>query len=162
MKIGVLSDTHIPIRAQDLSKEVYALLEKVDLILHAGDLVHLGVLERLKQYAPVRAVYGNMDYPEVRNVLPKRDIIECGGFRIGLFHGYGLPNNLLEKAKAEFNEEVNTVVFGHSHIPVNETINGVLFFNPGSPTDDVFSPYKSIGLLEVNEKIIGQIIKLKS
>ena len=62
--------------------------------------------------------------------------------------------------KGEF-EDVDVIVFGHSHTPLNEVEEGVLFFNPGSPTDKVFAPYNSIGILHVDKKIKGEIIRLE-
>ncbi|MFC1594488.1 metallophosphoesterase family protein [Candidatus Omnitrophota bacterium] len=162
MKIGVISDTHIPTQAQDIAPEVYEAFSGVDLILHAGDLVQLSVLESLKNIAPVRAVYGNMDTPAVRAVLPVKDIIQCENFTIGLMHGYGSAHNLEEKVASEFQEKVDVIVFGHSHKAVNETRGWILYFNPGSPTDDTFAEFKSFGILEIEKKITGQIIKIES
>jgi len=160
MKIGVLSDTHIPRAAADIPKRIYEEFKDVDLILHAGDLVELDILEKLKKIAPVRAVHGNMDSKEVSSVLPEKDIIEVGDkFRIGLMHGRGSPRNLIGLVKTQFNN-VNVIVFGHSHSPVNEVQNGILFFNPGSPTDKIFASYNSFGILEVNDTIKGRIIRL--
>jgi len=161
MKIGVISDTHIPKAALDLPEEIYAVFKNVDLILHAGDLVELQVVDNLKTMAPVRAVHGNMDFGQVRNVLPKKDIIEIGEFRIGLIHGYGTPKNIIGCLKEEFDKNINAIVFGHTHIPCNEKIDKTLFFNPGSPTDRVFAAYNSYGIIDVNTDISGRIIKMK-
>ena len=58
------------------------------------------------------------------------------------------------------NDKVDAIVFGHSHQPLVMRQGGVLFFNPGSPTDDIFAPYKSVGILEIHDTIEGRIIKL--
>ncbi|MFC1703409.1 metallophosphoesterase family protein [Candidatus Omnitrophota bacterium] len=162
MKIGVLADTHIPIQANDIPKKVYDILSDVDLIIHAGDVVNMDFLKRLKEIAEVKAVHGNMDSSEVRKALPDKEVLECNSFKIGVTHGSGPPIKQLESLKSYFNEKVNVIIFGHSHVPVNETINGILYFNPGSPTDTVFAPYKSVGILEINGTVSGTIIPLET
>ncbi len=162
MKIAVLSDTHIPVTQKDLPKEVYDGLTGVDMILHAGDLVEFEVLERLLKIAPVRAVCGNMDDSKIAAKLPKKDVIKAEEASIGLIHGWGPPSGLIELVGREF-KNVDAIVFGHSHNALSETRNGILFFNPGSPTDRIFAPYKSYGILDVQGKIIsGRIIKIKN
>jgi putative phosphoesterase len=160
MKIGVISDTHIPERAPDLPKEVYAAFKNVDLILHAGDFVSIDVLNSLNKICPVKAVLGNMDYPELKNKLKEKEIISVGKFKIGLIHGQGHPKNLISFIKNAFGEKMDVIVFGHSHTPLNEKQGDVLFFNPGSPTDTIFSPYRSYGIIEINDEIKGTIVRL--
>ena len=158
MKIGVVSDTH----AHPLPAQMLEDFKKVDFIIHAGDSCSLETLEALKKIKDVKAVWGNMDGLEIRSLLPRHQVIKCGNFSIGVFHGVGAPQGLLEKVRAEFkNTKVNAIVFGHSHQPMNEEIDGVLYFNPGSPNDSVFAPYRSYGILEINGKITGKIIKIK-
>ena len=107
----------------------------------------------------VEAVYGNMDSSEAQTALPEKKIIRAGKFKIGLTHGSGAPNTLVERIGKEF-KDVDIIVFGHSHKPLNEKINGVLFFNPGSATDTVFAKKRTIGLLELNADIRGEIIAI--
>lgn len=157
-KIGVIADTHIPIRANAIPEKVFEIFKDVDLILHAGDLVELSVIDELKKIAPVVAVRGNMDKFEVE--LADRMVIKINNkFKIGLTHGYGGPESLIDVVKAEFND-VNCIIFGHSHHPINEVKDDVLLFNPGSACDTVFTNINCIGILTVNEKIRGEIIKL--
>ncbi len=139
---------------------IYAEAGKVDLILHAGDFIDIEVLESLKKLKKVCAVYGNMDSPELRRTLKDKEVIQAGKFRIGLIHGYGAPKELVETVKAEFTN-VDAIVYGHSHIPTNIIKDGILFFNPGSPTDTVFATSNTYGILEVTDKKIeGKIITL--
>lgn len=160
MRILVLSDTHIPRVAQDLPKSIYDEIKNVDLILHAGDFVDAEVLDALKKLKKVHAVYGNMDGPDVRRVLKDKEIVHAGKFRIGLIHGYGAPNDLVATVRKEF-ANVDAIVFGHSHIAMNAVHDGILFFNPGSPTDTIFASANTYGILEVNDKKIeGKIINL--
>lgn len=160
MRIGVLSDTHIPKAALDLPESVYNDFVNVDLILHAGDLVEMDVIRRLEKLAPTKAVYGNMDTKEVRDALPAKEIIKIGNIKIGLIHGSGPPNGLVKSIKTEFNSGIDIIIFGHSHSPFNEKIGKTLFFNPGTPTDTVFAPYNSYGIIEVNDTIEGRIIRI--
>ena len=103
MRIGVISDTHIPKAAQDIPRQIYREFKKVDLILHAGDLVELSVIEKLKKLAPVKAVCGNMDEHKVRAALPEKEVISLeNGIKIGLIHGFGSPHKLIETVRGEF------------------------------------------------------------
>ncbi len=158
MKIGVISDTHIPVCCNRLPKAVGKNFKDVDMILHAGDLIELSVLEELTRICPnVIAVCGNMDLAAVQALLPRKKIIHAGKFSIGLIHSWGAPSNVLETIRDEF-DNVDAVVFGHSHKPLMEKINNILFFNPGSATDKIFAEKNSIGILEVNDIISGKII----
>ena len=163
MKIGVISDTHIPDRADEIPKQILEEFKHVSLILHAGDLIELKVLEKLKMIcSEVRAVWGNMDPQIVRNILPEKEIVKIDNKKIGLIHGWGHPNKLIDLVTKQFAmEKVDVIVFGHSHYPVNETRSGILYFNPGSVTDKIFAPFNSYGILEIiNDKIEGKIIRL--
>ena len=158
MKIGVVSDTH----SHNLPQQMLNDFKDVDLILHAGDICSTDVLEKFNKINEIKTVHGNMDGHELRKILPRRDIIQCGKFHIGLFHGEGPPHKLFTTVRDEFKDtEVDAIVFGHSHQPVNKIVNGILYFNPGSPNDNIFAPYQSYGILEINDKIIGKIIKVR-
>lgn len=161
VRIGVVSDTHLA-SAEDLPSKLLAALEDVDLVLHAGDMISTAVLEKLKRLSPqFKAVWGNMDQPDVKRALPEKEIIQIGQFRIGLTHGSGAPFNLRETVKKEFaDQQINCIVYGHSHSPLNEIHQNILYFNPGSPTDKIFAPYNSYGILEVDKEITGRIIKI--
>lgn len=160
VKILVLSDTHIPRVAQDLPKGLYDEIKNVDMIFHAGDFVEKDLLERLKDLKETRAVYGNMDSKALRDVLTPKEMIRIGNFKIGLIHGYGAPGELIETVRSEFGN-VDAIVFGHSHSATNLVKDGVLFFNPGSPTDNVFASYNSYGILEATDKKLeGKIVRL--
>ena len=160
MRILVLSDTHIPRVAQDLPEKVYKEIENADLIFHAGDFVDKDVYDKLKTLRKIHAVYGNMDTPELRRILKDKEVIQAGKFKIGIIHGYGAPKDLIDTVRGEFSG-VDAIVFGHSHTAVNTVKDGVLFFNPGSPTDTIFATVNSYGILEVTEKSIeGSIVRI--
>lgn len=158
MKIGIISDTHLNIPDDRLEKIVEDYFHDVDLILHAGDIVELDVLDVFKG-KKVYAVSGNMDRESVREVFPGKRILEVEGRRIGLIHGWGSPYGLEEKVMWEF-EDVECIVYGHTHRAMNEMRNGVLLFNPGSPTDQRFAKHNSVGILDIGKEIVGKIINL--
>lgn len=162
MRIGVISDTHIPDRAEDLPREILEEFKKVDMIIHAGDLVNLSVLDKLKSICRnVKAVWGNMDPEEVKEKLAEKEIITVGKYKIGIMHGYGAPHKLISLLFSIFKEDnVNVIIFGHSHYSVNEKKNDILFFNPGSLTDKIFSQYNSYGIIEINDKIEAKIVRI--
>ncbi|MFH1782395.1 MAG: metallophosphoesterase family protein [Candidatus Omnitrophota bacterium] len=162
MKIGVVSDTHISGKDCILPDKLVSVFKSCDMIIHAGDVLDLCVIDYLKKISKVEAVRGNMDTGATREALPEKRIIKVEGKTLCIMHGYGHPKNLIETLKNEFSDEKpDIIVFGHSHKPANELIKGVLFFNPGSATDTIFTPYCSFGTIEVTKKDIkGEIHKL--
>ncbi len=159
MKIGVISDTH----SHKIPQQLLDDFKDVDLIIHAGDFCAVDDLKIFKKIKEVRAVFGNMDGLELRQILPERDVFKIGGVTVGLYHGHGPSERVLNFVKAEFKrDKVDIVIFGHSHYPVNEEIDDVLYFNPGSPNDIVRAPFCSYGILEIEGgKVSGKIIKIE-
>ncbi|MCX5678217.1 MAG: metallophosphoesterase family protein [Candidatus Omnitrophica bacterium] len=162
MRILVLSDTHIPRAAHSLPETILDEIKKSDMVLHAGDFVDEEVLDNiLKLNKDLHAVYGNMDSQALRRRLKDKEIITAGKFKIGLIHGYGAPKDLIQTVAGEF-RNVDAIVFGHSHSAINIEKDGMLFFNPGSPTDTIFAKANTYGILEVDEKgIKGTIVRLQ-
>jgi len=158
MKIGVVSDTHLhdSSPALELIHETY--FKDVEMILHAGDVVEVGVLEA---FLPKRieAVSGNMDLPGVRNQFPIKKIIKINGLKIGLIHGWGRPDGIEDRIRREFSD-IDCLVYGHTHYPANHVVEGVLFFNPGSLTEKQYTRKNSLGILEITDSIGGTIINL--
>lgn len=161
-RILVLSDTHIPERADDLPKKVYEDLVSCDLLIHAGDITSIDFFMKLKKKFPgFKAVQGNMDEPRLKNLLPARELITIDNVTIGLMHGWGSHQEVFSLAEKEFTKEKpQVVVFGHSHQALNITKNGTVYLNPGSPTDKVFSLVNSYGVITINDRIHAQIIKV--
>jgi putative phosphoesterase len=158
MVLGVLSDTHL--YRQEVPVQVLRALDGVDLLIHAGDIVEMAVLEQLESLAPTMAVAGNMDHGDVREALPEKRVIEVAGCRLGLIHGSGAPQNITSRLRREF-DQVGVVIFGHTHQVFNREEDGIFFFNPGSPTDKMFAPFRSVGILELGEEVKGRIIMLE-
>jgi putative phosphoesterase len=151
--IGVVSDTHLPRFGKHLPQSLVNGLRKakVETILHAGDLTERFALELFEEIAPVIAVAGNNDGKNLHAELGERRIVEVDGVRIGLVHGHqGRGRTTPDRAFNAFSDEqVDAIVFGHSHIPLRLCRDGVLLFNPGSPTDKRLNPCYSYGILRV-------------
>lgn len=159
-RIAIISDTHIPKVASGLPGELLKGLEGADMILHAGDLVEMAILEELRSVAPVAAVCGNMDLPEVKAVLPDRRVLEVEGKRIGLTHGWGPPMGIERRVLSKF-RGVDAVVFGHTHKALVERRKGILLINPGTPNDRRFSKHLSYAVLTVEDgELRPEIIRL--
>ncbi|MBI4175590.1 MAG: metallophosphoesterase family protein [Candidatus Aenigmarchaeota archaeon] len=160
MRIGVLSDTHTD-SIDKLPGGLVKVLTGMDMILHAGDFTERMVLEKVRGLGKFVGVYGNLDSFDVKKELHAIETVEAGGFKIGLNHPAegGAPLNLEDRLRPKF-QDVNVIVFGHSHQPTNQTKEGVLFFNPGSATGTAPARKKTFGILHVDKNIRGEIIKL--
>ena len=158
MRLGVIADTH----GRPLPAEVRSIFQGVERILHAGDLGSLAVLDELATIAPVEAVAGNIDPPEVVSRLGRRKVITVAGVRIGLVHGdEGTARTTVERARHSFPPgEVAVIVFGHSHQPRIDWIGDLLLFNPGSATEPRLQPQPSVGILTLGERIGAEIVYL--
>jgi len=151
MRVVVLSDTHAPRRWRICPASVAEHLRGADLILHAGDVCTAAVLDELAQYAPVAAVVGNNDGPDVTAWGATETVeLDLGGVRVAMLHDSGAATNRLVRMRRVF-PAADLVVFGHSHIPLSEEGYGLRIFNPGSPTDRRRQPAGTIGVLHINE-----------
>ncbi len=158
MKIGVISDTHLTRCDSALASILNTCFSDVEMILHAGDVVEMGVLDMFRG-REVKAVSGNMDSPGVREQLPPKLELTLEGIRIGLIHGWGNPFGIRSRLRQAFGN-IDCLVYGHTHQAFNETRDGVLFFNPGSPSGSFFSSKKTVGILEINNGISGKILEI--
>ncbi len=161
--VGLISDTHVPSRAREIPKQVNAIFDKVDYIVHAGDLVDLSVIDELEQIAPVLAVYGNMDGPEVRGKLPKLTSFKVFDWKIGVTHDPGALFGTGKMRDIASKNGLNVLVYGHSHSSNIKREGNVLFVNPGSPTNPVppFINKPTVALLRITPTdIIPGIIQI--
>ena len=145
----MLSDTHISSFAE-LPAKIVTTLAEVDMIIHAGDFTAKNVLDGLKQLQEVTAVCGNMDSNELKQTLPEKEVLTIGGKRLGVTHGWVSPFGIEHRVSSLFSD-VDIIVFGHSHHPMNKVVNGILFFNPGQARN-------SFGILTIGEEVKGEII----
>ncbi len=151
MKVAVLSDTHAPRFWKRCPDAVAERLRDVDLILHAGDVCTAAVLDELTSYAPVLAVLGNNDGPDVAAWgAPPVLETELAGVPVAMLHDSGPAAGRAARLRRHF-PAAALVVFGHSHIPWDVTVDGQRAFNPGSPTDRRRQPRGTIGLLVLEE-----------
>jgi putative phosphoesterase len=159
MLIGVLSDTHIPRKAAALPGAVLRALEHADIIIHAGDISDISVICALEALAPVTAVAGNADPPELQKLLGRRKLITPAGFCVGVVHGDGKGDKTADRAARAFeNEYTDIIIFGHSHIPFCGIHLGRLLFNPGSPTDKRRNTYYSFGMIAINGSLTPRLM----
>ena len=151
MRIAIVSDTHLPRGTRVIPAECVERMRAADLVIHAGDFSVAAVLEDLRALGPpVAAVHGNIDSADLRRTLPERQVVEAAGVRIGLVHDAGPSSGRLQRMRMAF-PDCEAVVFGHSHIPLHEELDGFQIFNPGSPTDRRRQPRHSMGEARVDE-----------
>ena len=161
-RIGLISDTHIGAGGRSLPSQIQDIFKGVDLILHAGDLTSVEVIYTLQSWGfSVVAVRGNMDLEGEANSLPMKRLLPIEGIKIGLIHGWGSPIGIRSRIAAEFlTETPDVIVFGHTHSPLVQEEDHILWVNPGSPTDRRFSPFRSVGILRLASKPSAEIIRL--
>jgi uncharacterized protein len=149
VRVVVLSDTHAPRRWRHCPPRVAEYLRGTDLILHAGDVCIASVLTELAGYAPVIAVAGNNDGPDVAAWgAAETAELELEGLSVAMIHDSGPKSGRMVRMRRRF-PSADLVVFGHSHIPLDESADRLRIFNPGSPTDRRRQPHGTIGLLRI-------------
>jgi uncharacterized protein len=158
MRVAVLSDTHAPRFWKRCPPAVARRLEGVDLILHAGDVCRAFVLDELAAFAPVRVVLGNNDTADVAEWgAPGTLQLDLHGLRVAMIHDAGPAAGRSRRMRRRF-PEADLVVFGHSHIPLDSTGDGLRIFNPGSPTDRRRQPSGTMGLLRIED---GELVEAR-
>lgn len=150
VRIGVISDTHLPRGGRRIPDEALRLFEHTDLILHAGDFVEAEVFYELQAVGPVEAVLGNCDSAELARQLPVTTTVQAGGVRIGMIHDSGDRQRRRRRMTEAFPDH-RVVVFGHSHMPLVEDDGRLLLLNPGSACDPRRAPVPTVALLEIDD-----------
>jgi uncharacterized protein len=149
--VGVISDTHGLLRP-----EAVATLQGSDYIIHAGDVGDPAILKRLKEIAPVTAVRGNVDRGSWAKKILETNVLEINGLSIYVLHDLNQLD--LNPEAAGF----SVVVSGHSHMPKQETKNGVLYFNPGSAGPKRFKLPVTVGRIRIQDgKLHGEILQIQ-
>jgi len=157
MRVVVLADTHAPRRWRTCPPLVAEQLRGADLILHAGDVCTAAVLDELAEYAPVVAVAGNNDGPDVAAWGAGETVeLDIGGLAVAMLHDSGAATGRLARMRRRF-PGADLVVFGHSHIPLDESGYGLRIFNPGSPTDRRRQPAGTVGVLRIDDARIAEV-----
>jgi putative phosphoesterase len=158
-KVVVLADSHIVGSGSErLPSAVWVALRSADVILHAGDVVTGEFLDELRALAPVHAVLGNNDRTLV-GVLPDQVELEFCGVRVAMLHDSGARRGREARMARRF-PSAAVVVFGHSHIPWNESgVDRQLLFNPGSATQRRRQPHRTFGVLHFERgEVRGEIV----
>lgn len=159
--LGIISDTHITDNGR-LHPAIYKLFKGADAIIHAGDITDEHILKELELISLVWAVHGNMDAAPLKATLPGKKVVEWEGKRIGIVHRSktierGNPKDILPLFSTD---QIDCMVFGHSHKPFNRIINGILCFNPGSPSGQ-YGSAPSVGYLFLKDDYLsGHITSL--
>ncbi len=157
-KIGVLSDTHLTEVTDSLIRIVEGPFKDMDMIIHAGDVVSTKILDFLSQKELI-AVAGNMDPYSLRTSLPSRHNIEINGLKIGIIHGWGPATDLPQRISKEF-QDMDLIIFGHSHSPYNVRLNKTLLFNPGTATGWSPTGLHTVGIIEIDQEIKAHILEV--
>ena len=151
MVLGLLSDTHLRSADERLGRLLSGVLGPAEVLLHAGDFISEGVVAHLEcaDPRPFYGVAGNMDSDSVVGRLPSRRVLDLGGRRVGLVHGWGGPQGIEERLLGAFSEPLDLLVFGHTHRPSQIRIGRTLLVNPGSAFDRRFAPRCTVALVSV-------------
>jgi uncharacterized protein len=155
MKIGLISDTH-----GHLDSGIISALESVDEIWHAGDVGPFRIITNLKQIAPIRAVYGNIDDLELRAELPEFDVFDCNGLKILMLHIGGQPGKYPPLAKELIKKEKPQLfICGHSHILkiMKDHQYNCWYFNPGAAGHHGFHVQRTIIRFEIENATISNV-----
>lgn len=151
LRIGVISDTHIYTGGRrELHPAIPRLFRRarVGLMVHLGDANSRSVLEEVAEIALLIAVPGNNDDVDLQHILPGTTRFQVGRFTFGVLHGHG-GRSARDEAIRRWVGKVDCVLFGHSHKPLLERVNGTTLFNPGSATERRWHPHFGVGLITV-------------
>ncbi len=144
IRLGIIADTH-----GLFDRKVPALFNDVTHILHAGDVDDPQILDKLRQIAPVTVVCGNVDGGELAE-LPIFARVEFGGKKILMTHIIGRPTKLNVKTAAEVaREKPDILLYGHTHIPKRDDLDGIVIFNPGSAGPKRFDYPRTVAIMEI-------------
>ncbi|GGF17369.1 phosphoesterase [Halobacillus andaensis] len=154
MEIIVVSDTHLPKKNKGVPTVLKNEMKKADLVIHAGDWQTPEVYEQFQQFGELVGVYGNVDGTEMKDLVPRKEMLQINGFTIGVVHGHGEKKTTEKRVIEEFeDEEVDLIIFGHSHLPLLRFVKKTMLFNPGSATDKRRLPYYSFGKLTIKDEM---------
>ena len=160
-RIGVLSDTHYH-KFDEVPNSLLESIKKFDMIIHLGDFVSKDLVEHYKSFNNFYGIAGNHDPQSVKKMLPKTDVIEINGKRLGLLHGYWFPFFCQDRSLARFKKDkVDAILYGHTHIIRNELAKNILFFNPGSVCGRFPAMHRSYGILTVGDEITSEIVTIE-
>ncbi|MFT4633906.1 MAG: putative phosphoesterase [Candidatus Azotimanducaceae bacterium] len=165
MKVGLIADTHMPGSIESLWPQVTAAFSDVDVILHAGDLHTLDVVDELCRLAPTYVAMGNGDVGIVDDRLQETWLLDLAGVKVGMIHHFPSPARkspevIAKRVDRHFEERPDIVIFGHTHFEGIYQVNDMLYVNPGSPTLPRNQSLRmgTIGEMEISDSEITIII----
>src|SRR5689334_7476888 len=162
MRLVIVADTHVPVRARALPAQVWHAIETADVVIHAGDWVVVSLLDAFedavaRRHARLIGCYGNNDGPALRARLPEVARATVDGLRLAVVHEPGSSAGRDARCAARF-PDVDLLVFGHSHIPWDTTAaTGLRLLNPGSPTDRRRQPFATFMTATVQRGRLGEV-----
>jgi uncharacterized protein len=158
MRLLLISDTHLPVRAKKLPAPVWDAVDDADVVIHAGDWVSVELLDELESRAArLVGCWGNNDGPELRARLPEVARVTLDGLSVAVVHETGPAKGREERCAAAY-PGVDLLVFGHSHIPWDTTgPGGLRLLNPGSPTDRRRQPYCTYQTATITAGVLEQV-----
>ena len=160
--VVVIADTHAD-RLSDLPETLIGEIKAADCVIHLGDFTSLYLLNELKAINNFYGILGNHDYPHLHGELNQTEEIQIGGKKLGLMHALINPisgKSQFRRAFKKRGQEVNAILYGHTHLPTAKFDNGVYYFNPGSVAGKFPAAIKSFGKLTIDGTISGEIITL--
>ena len=155
MEVVVLSDSHLTGGLDALGPQIIKAVARADVVLHAGDITSRRALAELEAVAETYAVLGNNNHA-LEGILPESRYLDLGGVHVAMVHDSGPRKGRPRRLRRRF-PDADLVIFGHSHIPVDEVgEEEQLLFNPGSPTQRRSQPHRTFGRLRLGG---GQILR---
>ncbi|MHA1792750.1 MAG: YfcE family phosphodiesterase [Promethearchaeota archaeon] len=164
VKILVISDTHFVRKTQKLPEQILSHFQEVNYIVHAGDYTHISLVNFLESTGKFYGVAGNMDPLRIKEKLPDINHFKIGDILIGIIHGWGAPEGIVERIHLICKEKgFDIVLFGHTHNHLKRILEGVQYFNPGSPVDKMFAKENTFLILNVESKenVQANFIRIK-
>jgi hypothetical protein len=154
LQVGVVADTHVPSTYAKVPDELWRGLEGCEQVLHAGDFDSWETYEEFKKRFPTAAVIGNRDTFAICEEVPEHRVLDLSGFKIGMIHGFGPPKNLGPRVRQVWpGGPVDLLIYGHSHRPGVEEVDGIRMLNPGSPTDTLCAERQTFAILTLNDSL---------
>ncbi len=164
MKLVLLADTHVPVRARDLPAPVWTAVDDADVVIHSGDWIDVTLVDRLQARASrLIGCFGNNDGPEIRKLLPEVARADLDGIRTVVVHETGTAAGRNQRVSGT-HPDADLVVFGHSHIPWDSMVERpdgggpVRLLNPGSPTDRRRQPHCTFMTVPIINGRMGDVV----
>jgi putative phosphoesterase len=159
--LAIIADTHVR-HLNELPPGLMSTLASADMVIHLGDYDSKELLDDLRKLNNFYGIAGNHDDKFLRRELKGMAVLEIGGKRLGLFHGFFIPVAIQKRMKAVFKKhKIDALLYGHTHFATSKEIDDIFMFNPGSVTGHFPASSASFGLLTLDGSISGEIVPLE-